>query len=139
MVTVAHVEQVIQIEGHSSAVFELCSEEGVAGKFVQDRPSGVQEFQTAAKEVDEVDGEAILDDLHISDDLADIDRVFLQFLLSIGPLDEVELGMQQTADVVPFDYPLPLLTQNYLQYLLQAVRLLVSLEPSNGTFQHNES
>lgn len=61
---------------------------------------------------------------------------FAKGLLSIGPFDEVELGVDQAADIITFHYFLSLLAEDCFQDLMNVVRLLVVFKATNCTLEY---
>ena len=47
--------------------------------------------------------------------------------------------MNKATHIISFDYFLSFFTKDNLKYLMDVVRLLVILKPTDGTFKHDES
>ena len=58
-------------------------------QIVQLGPFGMGQPETLTEEVDKLQGEPVLDDLHVEDEFRGIQWFSPEFFLTIGPLDEI--------------------------------------------------
>jgi hypothetical protein len=110
----------------------------VSEKVVERGSFGMEQSQRRAKEVKKLKGEAILEELHVEYDFGWVYLLLLQLLLPIRPFQQVRLRVNEAADVVTFNYLLPILTEHYLQYLMQRVRLLIVLKSSDRALEYDQ-
>jgi hypothetical protein len=121
------------------AVLAVGSEEEVGDDIVDGGAFGVAEPETAAEEVEELQGEAVLEDLVVEQHLGGVELVALHLLLPQRPLQQVRLRVNQAADAVPLHRLLPLLREDALQRLVDRRRLLEVLEPAHCALQDDQS